>query len=531
MYDHSLSSDGIDDFFWPVLHKEITDSATDFLYLSANYLKKFDDKDVSVSVYKLTMKYFVAQMGGILQACLVHKRFLENNKSPVVPDDWLIYPYIFRNQAPPIPSLIYKLKNPCVKQSLLKRLANPKKALKIIKKISIKPSNLEIDGLKIRPITEKILVNNIIATQRTPLIIERSKLSTSEVIFSNVQRWFKNISEEEFLLHQELRKESVENSVLQIVKKIFQKNDLKYSDYINNHLKQYLGELYSALGIHYTRLLNMDKLPRELWTGTGGNIWDLTLRLAVLNKGGVVVGHDHGGGTAHVNIPVVGYVELWACSKFVTFNEKQAQLIRKSMKNWPLLDNSNPEIIGISRKNRGNVSNKSKTSGVKNILFLSTLYDRDRGRSFAFYPDIIYTDWQARFISNVEKWGYKVFLKPHPESQIKPHPQLQSKFNIDIIDGLFSDVLQDIDLIIFDYTYTTVFLEALKTDIPILVLEFDNIPWHENAKHLLKKRCGFVEGEFDNNNRVKIDWNNVHKEIKNAPSKRFNREILEEFYL
>ena len=36
---------------------------------------------------------------------------------------------------------------------------------------------------------------------------------------------------------------------------------------------------------------------KRLWTGSGGNIWDLMLRHAVLEVGGEVTGHDHGGGS------------------------------------------------------------------------------------------------------------------------------------------------------------------------------------------------------------------------------------------
>jgi hypothetical protein len=534
MFDHSVDENGVHDFFWPVLHSEITETATDFLHQSAALLKQAPDNDQTAQIYKLAMKYFVAQFGGILQASLVKKRFEDAGMKPVAPDEWLIYPYVFADTAPPMPAFIQKLKNPKIKQSLIKRLSRPARILKILKKMSLKPQTLSIDGLKLKPLTNDVLKNAIIATQRTPLIVEHAACVTQDVVFSNTQRWFKNITDDEMVIHDKARHHKTEGALLKICDTLFTAHNLMIPPYLHTHLQDYLGALFAALRIHYTRLLQMDSLPRTVWTGTGGNIWDLILRLAVKQADGHVTGHDHGGGSGHVNVPIVGYIELWACDEFVTFNKKQAELYNEAQKYWPILDKMPPIVSGIKRETKAltdlDAHKKTKNKPIKTILLLATLYDRDRGRGAAFYPDIIYTDWQARLIAHLQKSGYKVLFKPHPESQITPHKGVRDMGDIEIINGLFSDIKQPVDLILFDFTRTTVFLEALKTDTPIVLIDFDSLPWHDNAKELCAKRCGFVEGHFDENNRVCVDWDKVDAAIGDAPAKRYNRELLETFY-
>ena len=46
------------------------------------------------------------------------------------------------------------------------------------------------------------------------------------------------------------------------------------------------------------------------------------------------------------------------------------------------------------------------------------------------------------------------------------------------------------------------FFNAMKTDIPIIIIDLGFKKWDDYALRMLKKRVGYVPTFFDNNNRI-----------------------------
>ncbi len=527
-HDRDIDQDGIRDFFWPVLHTEMTGLGERLMYASAGLLQNHPDQEQAL-IYKLTLKYLIAETGGLFQGARLRKEFQKSGITPIIPPDWAVWPYVFKDRAPPEPKLFEKLCRNKPINSWHKKysLTNILKKLK-----AVKPSinNISIDGLIITKLTKDKLDKNIIAVQRTELISRHASIENNDVILSRSDRWFETIELDKIVLSEADRNAGIENSLLEMIRREYETHDLDFKDFIEDYLRNYISRLAAILRIHYRGLLRRDDLPKTIWTGTGGNIWDLMLRIAVMQKGGKAVGHDHGGGTNHVNVALVGFIELWGCSQFVTFNDHLAGLMKDYSSTWPLLDRTCPEIIAVTKS-----SNTGKKSGpvqrpVRRILLPTTLYDRDRGRSFAFYPDLVYIDWQARLIAKLQSWGYEVLFKPHPESQTRYPAAFEKKLGAHIINKPFEESMDDADLILMDYTYTSVFLPALTSHLPLVLVDFDNLNWHDGARALFEKRGALVEASFDEQNRVSIDWNALKTALETAAKMNRDQEFPARYF-
>ena len=221
----------------------------------------------------------------------------------------------------------------------------------------------------------------------------------------------------------------------------------------------------------------------------------------------------------HVDMPYIGLVEFWACNKFITFNQKQVEELKKVAPDWNLIDDYIPEISFVSESTDAEIKIQSrflKPQKPKKIFLLSTIYDRDRCRSYALYPDLVYVDWQARIITRLVEWGYEVYIKPHPESPVLPPKEFEDKLGAKIIDVPFEGIQAEADLIIYDYTYTSVFLTGFLSNTPLMIIDFEEMPWYKEAYNLANERCSIIKGYIDEINRIQVDWEAVEDGIVRA---------------
>lgn len=526
-----ITGEGVEDFYWPTTHKPMTQFGERFFYECSDLLREYPDQKSAI-IYKFCVKYLIAIAGGVFQSDLLKARLDIDGVAVNVPAHWLVWPYTLKDKAPPSTPFLETLRRQKPVTPLLKKLLDFKRYKRIFAKTKFSIGKMEIDGLKVMTITPEILRNNIIVTQRTGLISRQAKSLSEDVVFCRSDYWFSPVSESEIENTKKYNDAVLEQKLFDIVLKLYTEQGVTPSPFIKDYLTSLISEMAALLGIHYKRLLARDDLPRRLWTGTGGQVWDLMLRSAVIEKGGHVCAFDHGGGTAHVSIPLVGFIELWACHEFVTFNAQQADDIAKAAPEWPRLDHMAPKILFVpSASAPMSFQTKSDKKEIKKIYVLSTLYDQDRGRSFAFYPDLAYVDWQARLFKHLKDWGYEVYFKPHPESRSLPPDAFEKTLGVKIVKGNFEEVAQDADLFLIDYTYTSIMIPAFLTNIPIVLVDFDALPWHKQAYDLVQKRAALVECGFDGQNRIEIDWNALERAIKDSIEKCDNHDYARSYYV
>ncbi len=533
---HKLKYDrnGAKDFVWPYPYRKRQDFADDIFANIITYIKSLPEPDRTYC--KIVSKFFLAETTSIFWGDALKHTFEEHNIIASVPENWPHWPYLLSGKAPPYPAFLQSLhmeKKTKNKQALLKTAIS--KAQKVLNLIKFQKGGINFDGLKINPLSKHILKNNIIATQRIETICAHAKASKADVYYFTSYRWFKPVLQADISKAIEQQNPEIIDGLLQIASNAYKNANITFPEHSQNYIREILRLALALIKIHYTRLHQQpENLPKEIWTGTGGNIWDLMLRLAAREHGAKVTGHDHGAGLAHVDNPMMGFFEFWGCDAFKTFNQNQADELKKSAKNWTLLDDTMPDISGIEGQKIKTVKTYTRhinaSQKPKKIMVMTEIYDRDRGRPGPSCPDIIQADWQARIISNLKEWGYDVIMKLHPESPLLPPECFQTEMGAQLITQRIEEVLDHADVIIYDCVYTTSLRVAIETNIPFVLIDFYNHPWTGRGKELLEKRCGFVDGGFDDLGRRNADWNAIKNAIESAPEKANNHEFFNYYY-
>jgi len=125
-------------------------------------------------------------------------------------------------------------------------------------------------------------------------------------------------------------------------------------------------------------------------------------------------------------------------------------------------------------------------------------------------PDIVYIDWQLRLLNYLSEKGYEILVKQHPNSDIKMPKYFFEEIGVEDIQGRFEDVYNNADIILMDYSGSTTFGTALKSNKPVIFIDFGYSILRPNEAEMLKKSCYVIKGRFLNDNRADIDWDDLN---------------------
>lgn len=533
--DIAISKEGIVDYNWPISHQELLDFGQELEHALAKFFRQYPDQD-QILAYKIASKNFVTTICKCFQGEYLLHKSKQNNLQIDLPSDWQVWPRIFSGQAPEKPTYLKPLKDFQKPKSIFQKALNIKKLIQVLKKTNLEKINkLEVEGLRLGNIPEENLDNVIIATQRLPLISVHAQNIQENVYLRASQNYFSSVSDEVLTSALSKHQDLIDKHILEIIRTLYSARGLNMFPAIEAYLSDSLKQYISLINIHLQRLDDRKDLPRILWTGTGGHIWDSILRCAVKKKNGVVVAHDHGGGVPHLDHPEKGWVEMWSCDEFMTYSQEQAKTFKNFMHSWPNLDESLPDIIHAPNANQPveikNIEKYLDTNiEIKKIRIFSTIYSSQEGRGLPIYPHIPYIDWQARLIGYLSENGYDVSFKPHPESQLSTPRAYEDVLGAQIIEKSLEEMGDDFDLYIFDLSNTSVLQTALTTNKPVLIVDFGVMDWREDAFEIFKKRCGYVKGFYEGS-RMSINWDEMLEQIKQAAQKSNNHEFTSTFYI
>ena len=262
-------------------------------------------------------------------------------------------------------------------------------------------------------------------------------------------------------------------------------------------------------------------LPRQLWVGSGGDIWTRILRHAVRNNGGEVTAHDHGSGTGqfigemHDNV-----IEFDFCDRFVTFTPEQAKGLRQHHLNPRFLMREDiPEIVGLPATVKGQALTKTpKARAPQRVMLISSYYYGDVIPYQAFISDIAYLDFEVRLLSHLRGWGYEIIYKPHPLITTRPPADFADNFGGREIDRPSEQVLSQADILILPDPSSTAFATSLASSVPAIFIDLGLFTHSETALKALKTRCAIVSAVCGPNQRVSIDWDNLRHALVVAPN-------------
>ncbi len=533
--DLDVTSQGVRDFFWPVSYQERKTIKASLIALFVDHLEKLENQIPGAALpIKLLFCHLITESLAVINykifeaRCKKHYKFIGTNSN------WRLWDSFVNNQVPADSPLVRQLMGRPISSGENGAFAIFRKVWRARKSLRFRNGVIQINGLSLRRLDRRLLKTSIVATRRSALIEAHAELDQRDIIFRGARNWFRSVSEED--LHQH-RSPAVDNHFLcSFVSEIA---DLAFAcgardfDVADDYLKRFFWVSISAVSTHYARLLEQpDRLPTNIWTGSGGNIWDATLRYACLQcHDGEVVGHDHGAGLGHVDYSWMAFYELWGCKEFICLNGNQARELAKNSKKWQFLETQSSKLSGwqSNQSIKRTTQSHDVASDSKTVIVLATTYARDQLWAGPCSPDIVHVDWQARVIGKLRSWGYSVILKVHPESFVAA-PKALSQLQAEVIDDPLESVLHRGDIVLFDCLHTTAFRSVLTTDMPMVMIDFHDHPWTDHARQLFNRRSPLIPGYFDSLNRAQIDWGLLESGLEASEDLAMNSEFFHYYY-
>lgn len=248
--------------------------------------------------------------------------------------------------------------------------------------------------------------------------------------------------------------------------------------------------------------LESARLPKALWSGTGGNWAARALGIEVMRRGGIVKRFDHGCGFATVLDPQgARLIEFCASTDFVTATPALADLLRKQM---------NPECPVKITGGNGDPHYRVPPGPVRaqrkrpRVMYVTGAILGFRRLWPVRAPDFVYLDWQLRVTRALKMLDVDLTLKPHPEGLFRgrPHP-LGRIGRVEV--RPFEEVFDEFDVVLFDEPTSTTFWVAASSNCRIVLMNAGLAEFDPYLVPLLQSRVAMVPVHWDPANRPQFD--------------------------
>lgn len=293
------------------------------------------------------------------------------------------------------------------------------------------------------------------------------------------------------------------------------------------HMINHYAKIYRD---HLSAPKNIKKLPETLWFGSNNPIHPRVLRSVVQDNGGHTVAHDHGRSIlAGISNGELGTVfdfcnEFVAYSKFLSdhASSMQKEILARTPTTKPVKFTSVSGAFLTSddvQNYRAKIQPVTHKKQQKTAMFITGVFMGEGIAGLNVLPaDVTLLDFQIQLISYLKSQGYKIILKTHPENRF-PLPQaLHDMDDVEIVGGYVEETLGDVDLICFDFL-SSAFRSIAMSNKPMLFFHFGwaDIPGDIRAE--LETRIGIVDGGYDNENRLDVEWSTISDTIKTAETR------------
>ncbi len=531
---------------WPVARHEVS-TFMEAIASEVSNLCLSNQKMLNAQEFKVSFPFFLQHAVTLFHWNLVFSRIRSTGQEVDIPIGMKTLSAIAANQELPLPSFLNVLITAFPSRGLshyVNKALRPKKINKhsgrvnqnaVAVKVLEGAERVDYPRIRSAKFFHRFAPFAILATTRGDLLRRHAQLADGRVLYTTHRHWFHPLAEQRVRSLSECLASEMPDAAMDILKKHFiQLGDGSFPDHCRISIDRCLRMFMAGVGIHMERLRHRGRaLPRELWTGSGGNLWDRMLRTVVRERGGQVVGHDHAGGVSWMSWPLNFMNEFYACDRYVTYNERHAGHIRQTGKLVSPLEQGGGEILSCADKrllevgeHPGSKCRRSK----KKIMYVGGLYRGEQLSLTPMFPALAMSDWEVRLFIALTKEGHQVLYKPHPSDQVGIPSKVLASLGVQKITGNFETVIGMADVCMFMTAASTTFSSALSTTVPIVLLDFKQFEWYPEARELAARRCVLVQGDFDESNRMVADFNEVLAAVKSAPDLAHDRAFIDAYY-
>ena len=293
--------------------------------------------------------------------------------------------------------------------------------------------------------------------------------------------------------------------------------DLDDADAIGESVRQF-SDYARWIDFHRAALSESGKpIPKEFWAATMGFPLHRILARAVLRNGGEVVGFDHGAGSGMYDWDFPVRTEFGMLSRFVSFAPAMAEgLARNVARCGGRFRSVTIEALAAPRRKRTYSFDRKKVK----LVYVSRSYWGHNFMSPPLDDNERLTDWQWRLLPALQRLGWDVGFKPHPEDIDTPAAQLRDALGVTVRDGKFEDTDWSDTVFIFDSTLSSTFPYALATGLPIVLFDTPHVAMRPEARSALERRVAMIPVWRDADGRLQTDWAAIPESIERAAAGR-----------
>lgn len=507
-----LGTEGLDGFFWPLRRHEQARVRDELLAGIVRIARaRGDARDEERDLFAAIAQLVARENLILLTICVIVGRARAAGREPVWPSDSGDCEAIWAGTAPDLNASMSV-------RTLLRAPAR----YPLWRRLAVRLAHdLRLNGFSWRVLKPRNPDTDIYACHTTPILETHARCVGRPAKYTLFDEWFAPVEPAEqdaCPLDAAIRKEATENLLNALA---------AYGETPPHWLADYhdrlLVRLSSLARIHLRRLAEHPRrLPRELWTGTGAFIWARLLRHAVRRRGGMVTGHEHGTGECIIDyFNTKTFSDLESADRFVTFNSNQQRWLEAMIDPRLLVPAIRPRIevpdypagmVRYAGRRPKGVHRPALPDRPRRVMYVGPIYCGFRPRLSHHNADPVLVDWQARLISRLVAWGCEVLVKPHPEGEQRPPHDFENVLGARFVTGPFEEVWNQADVFIFDWKTTTAFSTAMRTGLPVVVIDFAFETFTPEMDKLVNQHCLMVRGTTDEDNRLQINW----EELKNS---------------
>jgi len=537
VHEMPLTLEGVTDFIWPVSRDELWAVCLEASYAVTAMLREgLRLGGAGAQELSIISNQIAAEILSWYSVQAAYTRLLAAGRTPVIPERLTIWrflagessgslaldPYSMKlQQAFPQKSFIYYLQKPW--KQLRKRLA----ALGSSSGPEVVAPGMEFiippkdpRSIHSRRISSRRLREGIVTTKRGDILSFHAAAEERPVYQAAQGYWFAPLDPSDLSARRFSVDPRLWSGLEDVLVAAFRAGGEEPLPKVREHLVKAFCRGASCVSAHLRQLRARPRsLPRRLWTGSGGNVWDRMLRVAVREHGGEATVHAHAGAREYLVTPLLGFNEYFAADAFTTYTPEQARLAYAHI-DERLLFGPAPRIEATVIPRRSDFwQTLVAQQPVRKIMYMSTaLLGKQRLPQAPFMSDVVALDWVVRLFGKLVDWGGEVVNKAHPESRWTPPEFCTRELGATSVLKPFEVVASNADLFLFDSVATSTFPPAMMTSKPIVIVDFGQLPWDLESLKLLRRRCSYVRGWFDAENRAQVDWEALQKAIVEAPA-------------
>ncbi len=517
----AVDENGVRGFVWPIARGEIL-AARDALLpplVAAAREPAAAGNDVDAELLSLVLVEFAFETIGLYQAHALCRRLGNLGHSITPPPGGRLLTALAQGSFPP-PSPLLGLLERGVPAARRPRLSSVHQMW----------THLQWNGPSLTSLRPFDRDRDIVATQRLPLIRHHARAQADFVRFVHPREWLRPLNADSMCGRLVTPSAGGVRGALAAVRVGFAAGNEEAPDYLMDYLRDWLVRAMTLAGSHLETVIQQpERVPRRLWSGSGSGVWNRILRHATRRLGGTVTGHDHGNGEGLFESAGSSVSEFESCDEFVTFTPLRARALGQRVRADMMVQRTVPSVVSIPSRTEGaspflgtNHARMAprltrRSSGTRTVMYPTIFYPGESVYPFwPLLPDPVAVDWHVRVISRLRTWGYEVVLKPHP-GHVETARAVSSELGVTVLADPFEQVLGSCDVLLFDYPRTTTFGVALATNKPVVFVDWGQEVFTSDARSKLERRCCIVRAWFDEENRVRTDWNELRTAIEESP--------------